>query len=106
MKLSFVVALVGLALAVVDFSGAARWVEAQVRPAMHGLLRGASWLLDKGTTYSNWVAVCLLGVAAVLVVAQLSGFDLGPYKPDGRRPRKRHRAIGQASLCFRPRGRA
>lgn len=80
MKLSFVVALVGFALAVVDFSGAARWVEAQVRPAMQGLLRGSSWLLDKGTTYSTWVAVCLLGVAAMLAVAQFAGFDLGAHK--------------------------
>jgi hypothetical protein len=80
MKPSFVVALVGLALAVVDFSGAARWVEAQVRPAMHWLLRKGKWLLDKGSDYSTWGAVFLLGVAAVLAALQSSGFDLGPLK--------------------------
>ena len=66
MKPTTLVALIGVALAAIDFFGLARQVEAWLRALMVHLFDWGCWLFEKSSDGWNYVNIGLGGVAAVL----------------------------------------
>jgi hypothetical protein len=80
MHATTIVALIAAGLALLDFTGASRWVEEKVRENMQGILRtGVETILSQAKTV-GWV---LPGVLAIGLVAWLSGVEMHFSPSDG-----------------------
>jgi hypothetical protein len=66
MKPTMLVALVGLALAAVDFLGLAQRVEAWIRALMVRLFDWGCWLFQKASDAWNYVTFGLVAIAGVI----------------------------------------
>jgi hypothetical protein len=80
MKPTLFVALVALAVAVVDFCGWAKWFEARVDVALSALLRVAASQVRAFTAFMV-VAALMLGAFAY-GIKRLFGYNLLPFDPD------------------------
>jgi len=67
MKLTSLVALIGVALAAIDFFGLARQVEAWLRALMVHLFDWGCWLFEKASQAWNYVTAGLVAIAAVIL---------------------------------------
>jgi hypothetical protein len=78
MKTTLVIALLGFLLAVIDFTGASRWVEAKIRKAMRALLSTGVEEIVSNARAAVWVIGGLLVVGLLLWTGRRLGLDFIP----------------------------